>query len=69
MPDIVIPLWFFLASLFVVMLWSSYLCGKKLHQLQEERDEALNQLDSARHSVNVLEKRVAELKRSEATNA
>lgn len=27
----------------------------------EERDEALNQLDSARHSVDVLEKRGAEL--------
>jgi chromosome segregation ATPase len=27
----------------------------------EERDEALNQLDSARHSVDVLEKRVAKL--------
>ena len=27
----------------------------------EERDEALNQLDSTRHSVSVLEKRIAEL--------
>ena len=27
----------------------------------EERDEALNQLDSAMHSVDVLEKRVAKL--------
>ena len=61
MSDVVIPLWFFLTSLFVVMLWASYLCGKKLHQLQEERDEAINQLDSARHSVDVLEKRVANL--------
>lgn len=29
---------------------------------EAERDEALNQLDSARHSVDVLLKRVAELK-------
>ena len=33
----------------------------KLAKAVEERDEALNQLDSARHSVDVLEKRVAEL--------
>jgi chromosome segregation ATPase len=30
----------------------------KLAKAVEERDEALNQLDSARHSVDVLEKRV-----------
>lgn len=33
----------------------------KLAKAVEERDEALNQLDSARHSVGVLEERVAEL--------
>ena len=33
----------------------------KLAQAVGERDEALNQLDGARHSVDVLEKRVAEL--------
>jgi len=27
----------------------------------EERDEALNQMGSARHSIDVLERRVAEL--------
>ncbi len=31
----------------------------KIEALTAERDEALNQLDSARHSVEVLEKRVA----------
>jgi hypothetical protein len=31
-----------------------------IEALQAERDEAINQLDSARHSVEVLEKRVAE---------
>ena len=31
----------------------------RIEELEAERDEALNQLDSARHSVNVLEKRVA----------
>jgi hypothetical protein len=62
MSDMGIPIWFFIAALFVVMLWASYLCGKNLHGLQEERDEALNQLDSARHSVDVLLKRVSELK-------
>lgn len=34
----------------------------KLAKAVEERDEALNQLDSARHSVDVLEKRIKELK-------
>ena len=33
----------------------------KLAKAAEERDEALNQLDSARYSVEVLEKRVAKL--------
>ena len=33
----------------------------KLAKAVEERDEALNQLDSTRHSVSVLEKRIAEL--------
>ena len=33
----------------------------KLAKAAEERDEALNQLDSTRHSVSVLEKRIAEL--------
>jgi uncharacterized coiled-coil DUF342 family protein len=33
----------------------------KLAKAVEERDEALNQLDSARYSVNVLESRVANL--------
>jgi hypothetical protein len=32
-----------------------------LKRAVEERDEALNQLDSARHSVDVLEKRVSKL--------
>ena len=32
----------------------------RIEQLTAERDEALNQLDSATHSVEVLEKRVAE---------
>jgi chromosome segregation ATPase len=31
----------------------------RIEKLEAERDEALNQLDSARHSVDVLEKRVA----------
>jgi chromosome segregation ATPase len=31
----------------------------RIEALVRERDEALNQLDSARHSVDVLEKRVA----------
>jgi chromosome segregation ATPase len=31
----------------------------KLAEVEAERDEATNQLDSARHSVDVLEKRVA----------
>jgi chromosome segregation ATPase len=30
----------------------------RIEELQRERDEALNQLDSARHSVDILEKRV-----------
>ena len=34
----------------------------RIKELEAERDEALNQLDSARHSIGVLEKRVAELK-------
>ena len=33
--------------------------GDRIEALVKERDEALNQLDSARHSVEVLEKRVA----------
>jgi uncharacterized protein (DUF3084 family) len=33
--------------------------GEKIEALTKERDEALNQWDSARHSVDVLEKRVA----------
>jgi hypothetical protein len=33
----------------------------RIEALTAERDEALNQLDSARHSVDVLEKRVAGL--------
>ena len=32
-----------------------------LKELEAERDEALNQLDSSRHSVEVLEKRVEKL--------
>lgn len=31
----------------------------RLAELEAERDEALNQLDSSRHSVEVLERRVA----------
>lgn len=31
----------------------------RIEALVKERDEAINQLDSARHSVDVLEKRVA----------
>jgi hypothetical protein len=31
----------------------------RIEDLERERDEALNQLDSARHSVDVLESRVA----------
>ena len=38
----------------------------KLAKAVEERDEALNQLDSARHSVDVLLKRVADLKGGDA---
>jgi predicted nucleic acid-binding Zn-ribbon protein len=34
-------------------------CEDRIEALTAERDEALNQLDSARHSVDVLEKRVA----------
>ena len=34
----------------------------RIEKLEAERDEALNQLDSARHSIDVLERRVAELK-------
>ena len=41
MTDMEIPVWFFLATLFVVMLWASYLCGKKLHNLKEELEERL----------------------------
>ena len=41
-----------------------------LRALSAERDEALNQLGSARHSVDVLERRVADmLARSEAAEA
>jgi hypothetical protein len=36
-----IPFWFFVVSLFVVMLAASYMCGKKLHDLQQERDKAI----------------------------
>jgi len=32
--------------------------ANRIEELEAERDEALNQLDSARHSVDVLEKRV-----------
>lgn len=35
----------------------------KLAKVVEERDEALNQLDSARHSIDVLERRIAKLKK------
>lgn len=34
--------------------------AKEIERLTEERDEALNQLDSARHSVDVLEKRLTD---------
>jgi len=36
-----------------------YVRADRIEELENERDEALNQLDSARHSVDVLEKRVA----------
>ena len=39
-------------------------CG--FEQAMAERDEALNQLDSARYSIEVLEKRVAKLAECEA---
>ena len=38
----------------------------RIEKLEAERDEALNQLDSARHSIDVLERRVAELKHTES---
>ena len=37
----------------------------RIEELEAERDEALNQLDSARHSIGVLEKRVAMLLKGE----
>ena len=37
----------------------------RLAEVEAERDEALNQLDSARHSIGVLEKRVAMLLKGE----
>ena len=39
--------------------WTADQAANAIEQLIAERDEALNQLDSARYSVEVLEKRVA----------
>ena len=41
---------------------NEYEIAATLRALSADRDEALNQLDSARHSVDVLESRVAKLK-------
>lgn len=33
MSDMTLPLWFYFATLIVVMLWASYLCGKRLAKI------------------------------------
>lgn len=33
MTDSVVPTWFYFATLFVVMLWASYLCGRRLAKI------------------------------------
>ena len=43
------------------------LAAARIAELEAERDEAINQLDSARHSVDVLERRVAALKEKART--
>ena len=37
----------------------------RIKELEKQRDEALNQLDSEKYSVSVLERRVAKLKEGE----
>ena len=62
MTDMEMPVWFFLATLFVVMLWASYLCGKKLHNLKEELEERLKAAtDDAKEAEAYAEELEAEL--------
>ena len=56
MSDSVVPLWFYFTTLFVVMLWASYLCGKRLAKvisLADAMAEAIeDQIDTCDASMD-----------------